>query len=95
MLDADNRASAARHGVVVWLQAPPAVLGARVADQQDHDGPRPLLAGGDQSATLERLAALRAPAYEAAAHVRGRHRPGARVDEVVDAVLEELASRTE
>ncbi|MBM3660723.1 MAG: hypothetical protein FJW95_14660, partial [Actinobacteria bacterium] len=51
---------------------------------------RPLLAGGDPPvATLERLATLRAPAYEAAAHVTV-DTAGCTVDEVTARVLEEL-----
>src|SRR4029450_6341991 len=51
-------------GVVVWRAARPEVLGARVGDGST----RPLLREGNV-ATLERLAALRAPAYEDAADV--------------------------
>lgn len=64
-LDPDNRRALRDCGVVVWLRADPQELGRRVGSG---DG-RPLLAGGSPAATLERLAELRAPAYEAAAHV--------------------------
>ena len=75
VLDADNRRILRSNGVVVWLRASPAVLGERVSA----GGDRPLPAGaGAPVVTLERLAELRAPAYDAAAHVRvdteGRHR---------------------
>ncbi len=65
MVDPENR-RAARRGVVVWLQAPPDVLAARV----DRDGAsnRPLVAGGPTIATLTRLADARAESYAAAAH---------------------------
>jgi shikimate kinase len=95
VLDPVSRDRLRAHGVVVWLQAPPEVLSARVADQEDHDGPtRPLLRDDGAIATLERLAAVRAPAYEAVAHVVV-DTTGRSVDEVVDVVLDELATRTE
>jgi shikimate kinase len=64
-LDPDNRRVLREHGVVVWLRADAQELGRRVGSGAG----RPLLAGGAPAATLERLAILRAPAYEAAAHV--------------------------
>jgi shikimate kinase len=64
VLDPDTRKRLHASGMVVWLQAPPSVLGARVGDGSG----RPLLREGSV-ATLERLAALRAPAYEDAADV--------------------------
>ena len=64
VLDADSRRVLRANGVVVWLQAPPSVLGERVAGNRA----RPLLHDGTPVDTLERLALTRAPAYEAAAH---------------------------
>lgn len=94
VLDGDSRERLRATGVVVWLQAPAAVLGERVAEQQERDGAaRPLLRD-DAVPTLERLASVRAPAYEAAAHAVV-DTTGRSVDEVVDVVLDELASRTE
>lgn len=84
VLDADNRGALRAHGVVVWLLASSAELASRLV----HDDSRPLLAGGDKTATLERLRALREPAYEAVAHVQVAT-DGRAVDEVADAVLEE------
>jgi shikimate kinase len=63
VLDAENRRVLSRSGVVVWLRASPAHLASRV----DDDRARPLLATGSAVATLERLARVRAPAYEAVA----------------------------
>ncbi|MDZ4825465.1 MAG: shikimate kinase [Actinomycetota bacterium] len=63
VLDPDNRRRLRERGVVVWLRAPVAVLATRVGDGAD----RPLLAGDPESA-LRRLDALRAGAYESAAH---------------------------
>jgi shikimate kinase len=60
----DNRAAMRARATVVWLRARPDTLLARVGDGSG----RPLLAG-DPLGNLTRLAAERAPAYEAAAHV--------------------------
>jgi shikimate kinase len=90
VLDAENRRVLRAGGVVVWLRASPAELGARVG--ADAGAVRPLLAGGaPPAATLERLASVREPAYEAAAHVHV-DTDGRSVDEVVTAVVEELQS---
>ncbi len=80
--DAANRA-ALRHGcVVVWLDGPSDVLAARVAN----DDGRPLLAGGDRVATLDRLARTRADAYAACADAR-IDTAALTADEVTDKVL--------
>jgi shikimate kinase len=85
VLDAENRRALRAHGVVVWLLASSTELAARLV----HDESRPLLAGGDKTATLERLSALREPAYEAAAHVQVST-DGRTPDDVAATVLEEL-----
>ena len=86
VLDPDSRRALHAAGLVVWLQASPAVLGARVGSAAD----RPLLGGPNGTkATLERLATLRAPAYEAAADVIV-DTEGRTVDEVAAAVIEEF-----
>jgi shikimate kinase len=82
VLDPANRRALRNAGVVVWLRASPDELGARVGEGSG----RPLLAGGRSVATLERLAALRAGAYEEAAHV-AVDTDGRTVDEVADTVL--------
>jgi shikimate kinase len=95
VLDAASRERLRATGVVVWLQAPVEVLSARVVEQEKEDGvSRPLLRDGGPVATLERLAAVRAPAYEAAAHVVV-DTTGRSIDEVVDAVVDELQARSE
>jgi shikimate kinase len=95
VLDAASRARLRATGVVVWLQAPPAVLGARVADQEERDGAtRPLVRDDGPVATLERLAVIRAPAYEATAHAVV-DTTGKSVDDVVDEVIDELQARSE
>lgn len=90
VLDAENRRRVQDRGVVVWLTADPATLAGRVGGGSARTN-RPLLAGDDAPvATLERLATLRAPAYEAAAHAVV-DTAGRTVDEVADVVLEEFA----
>jgi shikimate kinase len=85
VLDPDNRRRLRETGVVVWLRAEPSVL----AERLDADGvERPLLAPRGSVTTLERLAVVRAAAYEAVADVVV-DTDGRTVDEVVDAVLEE------
>lgn len=90
MGDPENRRRVRDGGCVVWLTAEPATLAARVGHGSGR-AQRPLLAGPTSATTtLERLATLRAPAYEAAAHARV-DTEGHTVDEVVDRVLEEYA----
>jgi shikimate kinase len=84
VLDAENRRRLRDTAVVVWLRASPAELGARVG-RASH---RPLLrSGAPAAATLERLTQLRAPAYEAAAHLTV-DTDARSVDDVVALVLE-------
>jgi len=61
----DNVERMRASGVVVWLEAPPAVLAARLESGGQH---RPLLADGDTKLTLARLSEEREPSYRAAAH---------------------------
>jgi shikimate kinase len=88
VLDPESRRALRAAGLVVWLRASPEVLGGRVGRQP---GTRPLLRGAPPAATLERLAVLRADAYEAAAHevVDTDNRTQ---DAVADAVLAAFAS---
>ncbi len=58
-LDPETRALTRRNAISVWLRAPLPVLVRRVAGR-DH---RPLLAGGDHAAILERLLIQRSPLY--------------------------------
>jgi shikimate kinase len=81
VLDADNRRALRAAGTVVWLRATPQTLAERVGDGSG----RPLLAG-DPAGTLARLARLREPAYEAAAHVV-IDTDGRSTGDVTDAVL--------
>jgi shikimate kinase len=85
VLDAENRQRLHDTSVVVWLQASPAELGARVGATAD----RPLLRGGARVATtLERLTELRAPAYESAADL-AVDTDALTVDDVAARVIEE------
>src|SRR5262245_39625007 len=86
VLDPENRRRVRAHGCVVWLTADPDTLAERVGGGTARTQ-RPLLAGDLAPAvTLERLASVRAPAYEAAAHATV-DTAGRTVDEVTDAVL--------
>jgi len=87
VLDAENRRALRARGVVVLLTASSAALASRLAD----DDSRPLLIGADKTATLERLSALRQPAYEAAAHFEVDTEQRS-VDDVAAAVVEEYRS---
>jgi shikimate kinase len=87
VLDVDNRRSLRRGGVVVWLEAPAEALALRLDDSHE----RPLLAGGNRAVTLERLRSLRAPAYEAAAHLQV-DTEGRTVEQVATRVVEEFQS---
>jgi shikimate kinase len=66
VVDADNVARMRAGGRVVWLEAPPRVLAARVGRGEG----RPLLGGGRVDGRLRRLRAERAAAYAAAADGR-------------------------
>jgi shikimate kinase len=81
VLDPENRRRIRGAGFVVWLDAPSAVLAARV--QSSHG--RPLLVGSDPETTLTRLRELRLPAYEAVADAIVDS--SGTVDEVTDIVI--------
>jgi shikimate kinase len=87
VLDPENRRALRGTGFVVWLDAPAEALAARLAG----DDSRPLLAGGDRTATLTRLGDLRADAYEAAAHAR-IDTDGLQQNAVADAVVATFAA---
>ncbi len=63
---ASNRALLKERALVVWLDAPTAVLIARL---RTHDEERPLLAGDELVARLEALRAARLPLYLEVAHL--------------------------
>ena len=69
-VDPENRKLMLTKGFVVCLSARPETVYARIAGNEDADGPggnkrpvRPLLAGGNQLERIESLMAQRAPAY--------------------------------
>jgi shikimate kinase len=82
VLDPASRQALRATGVVVWLRAPAVTLAARVGDGST----RPLLRA-DPAGALARLARLREPAYEAAAHC-AIETDGLDVEEVAERVLE-------
>jgi shikimate kinase len=89
VLDAANRKHMRDGGFVVWLQAAPEQLAKRVGDGSS----RPLLRG-DPVGSLERIAVVREPAYEAAAHAT-IDTAGLSKAAVVDAVLARFAETVE
>jgi len=91
VLDPDNRRQLARAGFVVWLRAASAVLSERVGATTS----RPLLGpeGRGRAVTLERLATVRAGAYEAIADAVVDTDHLASVDGVAAAVLAVYAGR--
>ena len=89
VLDRDNVAALRGNGLIVWLTADPAVIQARLAQDQPWDANRPSLTGQDTIREVEAVLQDRAPLYEAAAQiiVDTTHRS---VDQVVELVLTAL-----
>jgi shikimate kinase/3-dehydroquinate synthase len=87
VLDAENRRTLSRAGIVVWLRADASELAARVGGGDD----RPLLAGGSPVETLERLQQVRAASYETVADVTV-DTDGLDPDAVTTRVLEEVTA---
>lgn len=86
----ENRALLRGKGTLVWLDAPAESLLERVGDARE----RPLLAGLDRGARLERLRALAAARRDAYAEADLRVATGSRTpDEVCEAVLASLSDR--
>lgn len=83
---ASNRALLKERALVVWLDAPTAVLIARL---RTHDEERPLLAGDEPVARLEALRAARLPLYHEVAHLilDTSHMPPERVAERIIAMV--------
>ena len=55
VLDPDNVAALRENGILIWLTADPAVIQARLAQDQPRDANRPSLTGGD---TIREVAAV-------------------------------------
>ena len=89
-MDETTRAAMRDSAFTIWLNAPVDVLVGRVKKRQAADQSRPLLAGGDMRATLEKLLEVRGPTYATADMVLDS------VDEphtaLVDKVVAALAS---
>jgi len=88
VIDPGTRSRLRAAGVVVWLDAAPEVLAARVGNGKS----RPLLRG-DPAGTLKRLDAVRRPVYRELSDVVvqvGGRRPKALAEDVVRAALARL-----
>jgi shikimate kinase len=86
-MNAETRAAIRSSGVSVWLRASVDVLARRIKRRTD----RPLLKGGDPTATLRRLIDERYPVYaEADLTVESREVPH---DTIVDEIVEGLRGR--
>ena len=84
--DARTRALVLERGIVIWLDASPAVLAARIG----RDGGRPLIGAAEPLVVLERLAAERSATY-AQAHLRiptGNASPEVAVERILAALAE-------
>lgn len=86
----ENRRLLKQHPSVVWLQASPEFLAARI----DGDSNRPLIAAGDTLNRLKSLAELRYPLYEECADLVVP-REFLKKKEIVQMILRFLASRDE
>jgi 3-dehydroquinate synthetase/shikimate kinase len=82
IVDPRNRWQLYRGRVAFWLDAPNAVLAARLADPAAAE--RPLLAGDDPIASLERLRAARLPFYAAARRIEAAEDPAVVAGRVAD-----------
>jgi shikimate kinase len=91
VLDLANVAALRENGILIWLQADPAVIQSRLAQDQPRDANRPSLTGKDTIREVEAVAEERAPLYQAAAQISidTTHRS---VGQVVKLVLEALKS---
>jgi len=89
VLDPDNVATLRKNGILIWLTADPAVIQARLAQDQPRDANRPSLTGGDTIQEVTAVLQARAPLYQAAARiiVDTTHNSVAQVVELVLAAL--------
>jgi len=93
VLDRHNVAALGENGIIIWLTADPAVIQARLTQDQPRDVNRPSLTGGDTIQEVAEVLAQRAPFYEAAARIiiDTTHRS---LDQVVDLVLAAIDKET-
>ncbi len=92
VLDPDNVAALREHGILIWLTADPAVIQARLAQDQPRDANRPSLTGSDTIHEVAQVLEERTPLYQAAAQIviDTAHRSQ---DQVVELVLAALKSQ--
>jgi shikimate kinase len=95
VLDPNNVAALQKNGIIIWLTADPAVIQARLAQDQPRDANRPSLTGGDTIREVAAVAAERAPLYQAAAQISidTTHRSVSQVVKLVLAALESEEAR--
>lgn len=89
ILDPANRARLATSGLVIYLNAPPALLYERTR----HDRSRPLLRVADPLAKIHELFILRDPLYREAAHLVVDSVAGGGVAQLVTKVETEIRAR--
>ncbi|MBK5934308.1 shikimate kinase [Rhodovulum imhoffii] len=89
-LSEQNRATISKHGVAVWLDAELGLLWQRVR----HRDTRPLLRTGNPYQTLKTLYEQRVPLY-AKADLRVTARPDYSIEDMTDAVIAVLETRTD
>lgn len=89
ILDPANRAALAASGLVIYLNAPPALLYERTR----HDRSRPLLRVADPLAKIHELFILRDPLYREAAHLVVDSVAGGGVAQLVTKVETEIRAR--
>jgi shikimate kinase len=95
VLDPNNVAALRENGILIWLTADPAVIQARLAQDQPRDANRPSLTGGDTIREVAQVLQERAPLYQAAAQiiVDTTHNSVAQVVELVLAALKSEETR--
>jgi shikimate kinase len=91
VLDPDNVAALRENGIIIWLTADPAVIQARLTQDQPRDVNRPSLTGDDPIREVAEVLKQRAPLYQGAAQVIVDTTHNS-VDQVVELVLAALKS---
>jgi shikimate kinase len=94
ILDPENVRVLRQHGIIVWLTAPPAIIQARLAQDQPQSDSRPSLTGADTIREVTAVLTMRQPLYEAAAQITV-DTAALSLDQVVEQVLAALKGREE
>jgi len=89
VLDPDNVAALRENGILIWLTADPAVIQARLGQDQPRDANRPSLTGSDTISEVAQVLKQRYPLYQAAARIIVDTTDRS-IDQVVDLVLAAL-----